>query len=69
MDKYNRAVKLWQAYNISTAAELDKYLESFRILFAFNSGKIENEEITYHDTRDIFENGKVVNFSGNPRVY
>ncbi|HEX2944741.1 MAG TPA: Fic family protein [Clostridia bacterium] len=67
MEQYNRAVELWQSYKITSTADLDKYLDSFRILFAFHSGKIENEEITYHDTREIFENGRVVNYTGNPR--
>ena len=66
MDKYEQAVTLWQSYKIASAADLDKYLDSFRILFAFHSGRIENEEITYHDTREIFENGKVTNYSGSP---
>ncbi|ADY55745.1 filamentation induced by cAMP protein Fic [Syntrophobotulus glycolicus DSM 8271] len=68
MDQYSRAVQLWQSYQIASAAELDKYLDSFRILFAFHSGKIENEEVTYHDTREIFENGKVANYTGSPRT-
>lgn len=67
MEQYNQAVELWQSYKITSTADLDKYLDSFRILFAFHSGKIENEEITYHDTREIFENGRVVNYTGNPR--
>ncbi len=68
MEQYSRVVGLWQSYKIASAADLDKYLDSFRILFAFHSGKIENEEITYHDTREIFENGRVVNYTGNPRA-
>lgn len=68
MDKYNRVVSFWQAYGITSTADLDKYLDSFRVLFAFHSGKIENEEITYHDTREIFENGKVVSYTGSPRA-
>lgn len=64
----NRYDKLWKLYKITSAADLDKYLHSFRILFAFHSGKIENEEITYHDTREIFEKGRVVNYTGNPRI-
>jgi Fic family protein len=68
LDKYAEAVDLWQSYHISSAANLDKYLDSFRILFAFHSGKIENEDITYHDTREIFENGLVLNYTGNPRT-
>ncbi len=68
MDQYRQAVELWQSYKITSAQDLDKYLDSFRILFAFHSGKIENEEITYHDTREIFENGQVVSFTGSPRA-
>lgn len=36
-----------------------------KILFAYNSNTIENPEITYHHTREIFENGTVINFTGN----
>ena len=68
MDGYSRAVRLWQSYGIASAADLDKYLHSFRILFAYHSGKIENEEITYHDTREIFENGRVTGYTGSPRA-
>lgn len=68
MDQYSQVVELWQSYKIASAADLDKYLDSFRILFAFHSGKIENGEITYQDTREIFENGRVLNYTGNPRT-
>jgi len=68
LDQYSRVIGLWQSYQITSAADLDKYLDSFRILFAFHSGKIENEEITYHDTRDIFENDRVVNYTGSSRA-
>lgn len=67
LDIYEQVVALWQSYKIESSADLDKYLDSFRILFAYHSGRIENEEITYHDTREIFENGKVSNYTGNPR--
>lgn len=68
MEQYSRVVALWQSYKLVSTADLDKYLDSFRILFAFHSGKIENEEITYHDTREIFENGRVVDYTGSPRA-
>lgn len=29
---------------------------------------MENAEITYYNTREIFENGKVINFTGNIRT-
>ena len=68
MDLYNKVLELWRSYSLESHADLDKYLDSFRILFAFNSGKIENDEITYHDTREIFENGKISSFNGDPRA-
>lgn len=66
MDQYNYIVELWLSYKISTISALDKYLDNFRILFAYHSGKIENEEITFNDTREIFENNKVSNYTGSP---
>jgi len=68
LDKYTEALNLWQSYHIASVATLDKYLDSFRILFAFHSGKLENKEISYFKTREIFENGWVLNFTGNPRT-
>lgn len=68
MSKYDTIVQFWQQYNIKSVSDLDLRLDNFRILFAYNSGRIENEEITYHDTREIFENGRISNFTGNPRT-
>ena len=68
MDKYDHIIRTWKSFSIDSVEALDKYLDNFRILFAFNSGKIENPEITYHDTREIFENGKVLSYSGSPRT-
>ena len=36
--------------------------------FAYNSGKIENADVTYHDTREVFENGRAVGFTGDVRT-
>jgi Fic family protein len=68
LEKYNNILNLWRSYPIKSVADLDKYLDSFRILFAYNSGKIENEEINYFNTREIFENGKITGYSGDPRA-
>ena len=43
-------------------------MSSYSILFAYNSGAIENKEITYYDVREIFENGEIINFSGDLRT-
>ena len=60
---YHKAVLLWKS-----PASFRQSLESFRILFAYHSGKIENDAITYKDTHDIFHTGRVSSFSGNPRT-
>lgn len=65
---YSGAVELWQSYKITSVEDIDKYLDSFRILFAYHSGKIENEDITYNDTREIFVNGRILNYTGSPRA-
>jgi Fic family protein len=64
---YDSIRKMWRAFHIDSEQDLDRYLDNFRILFAYHSGRIENDEITFHDTREIFENGKVLNFTGSPR--
>lgn len=48
--------------------ELDAMLTDFRILFAYHSNRIENEDTDYHDTRDVFERGRVSGFTGDPRT-
>lgn len=68
MTRYERTIQLWQSFNIQNASDLDRHLDSFRILFAYNSSKIENVEVTLHDTREVFENGKVRSFGGDPRT-
>lgn len=68
MDQYSRIIALWRSYRVESTADFDKYLDSFRILFAFHSGKIENEQINYHNTREIFENNRVVSYTGSPRA-
>lgn len=68
MATYQQIREMWKGYHIHTTDQLEKCLDNFRILFAYHSGKIENEKITYHDTREIFKNGKVLNFTGDPRT-
>jgi Fic family protein len=65
---YSDVLQFWRAGEIQTVAALELRLDNFRVLFAYNSGKIENSEVTYSDTREIFENGRVLNFTGDPRA-
>ena len=65
---YDEAVTMWRNWGVKTEADIDCRLENFRILFAYNSGRIENDAITYADTREIFENGRIINYTGAPRA-
>lgn len=66
--KYTDVITYWQSLKIDSKEKLENVLDNFRILFAYNSGAIENAEITYNDTREIFENGKIISFTGNLRT-
>lgn len=52
----------------TTIEELEAQLINFKVLFAYHSNKIENDKTNYHDTREIFENGCVVNYTGDLRT-
>ncbi|QNK42413.1 Fic family protein [Caproicibacter fermentans] len=69
MDPYDQAVLFWKAFKITTEEQLEQRLEDFHVLFAYNSGKIEDTEITWYDTEEIFDGRKrVANFTGDPKA-
>ena len=65
---YETIAEAWKNKRIEDAKDLEIALSNFQILFAYNSNKIENPATTYHDTREIFENGRVKNYSGDLRT-
>lgn len=65
---YNKAVSLWKRKNIRTDAQLAEALNGHSIAFAYNSGKIENDNVTYNDTREIFEHDGVTSYTGDLRT-
>lgn len=68
MTNYEKALALWQQKNIRTDAELAEALNGHSIAFAYHSGKIENERVTYNDTREIFEHDGVTAYTGDLRT-
>ena len=68
MTGYEKAVTLWKMKKISTDAELAEALNGHSIAFAYHSGKIENVNVTYHDTREIFEHDGVTSYTGDLRT-
>lgn len=65
---FRKIIKLWQEKQITSVSDLDNALEAFKVEFAYNSGKIENDKITYSDTREIFDSGRLVGYSGDTRA-
>ncbi len=68
MSNYEKALELWRRKSIQTDAELAEALNGHSIAFAYHSGKIENEKITYHDTREVFEHDGVTSYTGDLRT-
>ncbi|MEE1314590.1 MAG: Fic family protein [Faecalimonas sp.] len=66
--KYEDVLAWWKKEKTDTKEDIYTVLDNFRILFAYHSNRIENETITLHDTREIFENGSVVNYTGDLRT-
>lgn len=65
---YKQILEAWRRKNIKTEAELEAVLHSYGVNFAYHSGKIENDKITYHDTREIFDKNEVSSYTGDLRT-
>ncbi len=68
MITYTDILTKWKENSMTTSADLDVTLGDFRVLFAYNSNKIEGSQLSIHQTREIFENGKVVGYTGDLRA-
>jgi len=68
MTLYKQALALWRDRHITTTAELAEALNEHCISFAYHSGKLENKQITYNDTREIFEHDGVISYTGDLRT-
>lgn len=62
---YFDIVDFWQRQKIKSSNELSAVLTAYAVNFAYNSGKIENDKITYHDTREIFDKDGVTSYTGD----
>lgn len=65
---YEKTLVWWKEKKIETDAQLAEVLNGHSIAFAYHSGKIENDKITYNDTREIFENDGVTAYTGDLRT-
>lgn len=62
---YALLVKRWSRLDDSAQKAL---LDAFAIDFSYHSGGLENEEITLHDTREVFDHDSVSSFTGDLRT-
>jgi len=60
--------EFWRKKNILSSDDLSVALDSHRVFFAYNSGKIENDNITFNDTREIFDKDGVISYTGDLRT-
>jgi Fic family protein len=65
---YMHIAHVWQEKELNTKEALDVALDNYRILFAYHSNALENCGVSVHQTREIFENGKVTNYTGDLRA-
>lgn len=68
MELYEKTLAWWKEKKIETDAQLAEVLNGHSIAFAYHSGKIENDKITYNDTREIFERDGVTAYTGDLRT-
>ena len=67
-DKYELLINWWRSLNITDDAALAEAFNGHIINFAYNSGNIENPNVTYHDTREVFEHDGVSSYTGDLRT-
>ena len=68
LELYEKAFALWRNKHIKNDAELAEALNSTSVSFAYHSGNLENERITYNDTREIFDHDGVTSYTGDLRT-
>ena len=59
---------MWEQKQVKTDAELAEALNGHSISFSYHSGHLENEHITYNDTREIFDHDSVTSYTGDLRT-
>ena len=64
---YEEILSWWRRKQVRTAADIALEMNGNGAAFIYHSAKIENDNITYHDTREIFDHGGVTGYTGDVR--
>lgn len=68
MTDYDQLLSIWRTKRITTGAQLAAEMNGNGVNFIYHNGKLENDSITYHDTREIFDRGGVTAYTGDVRT-
>lgn len=58
-------INWWRNSNFKTLDDFKIVLDNFKVIFTQNSLNIEDVDISYHQTRELFENGQLINYTGD----
>ena len=64
----SRIIDDWKSREIRNSADLDAVVNGKAISLAYHTNKLEYAEVTFHDTREVFEHGRVEGYSGDTRT-
>ena len=62
---YEDVLSYWKSKNVKNGTDLDAIVNGMAILLAYHTTKIEEPGVTFDDTREIFENGRVIGYTGD----
>ncbi len=62
---YNRIRTFWTEKRIQSSTDLDAVVNGQAVTLAYNTTKLEIPTVSFHDTREIFEHGRVANYTGD----
>ena len=65
---YEDALAYWKARNIQTDADLDAVVNARAVTLAYHTTRLEEPEVTFNDTREIFEHGRVTGYTGDVKT-
>lgn len=68
MNPLGKIVAFWQGLGIVTGDDLAAAIGDRAVALAYHSGRLENDRVTYYDTREIFERDAVSNYTGDLRT-
>ncbi len=62
---YEDVIEYWKSKNIANSGDLDAIVNGQAVTLAYHTTKIEFPQISFNDTREIFDNGRVTGYTGD----